>query len=312
MGEPIGKWDQALFEEFKRARPGRQKEALRGKLLVQNAPLIKILLDQFIQPSGKCKHGPNMMKGGTQGFTDIPWEDGYQLASIAFCKAMDRFDPTRKTRHGKPAKLPWYLKLKIRHELQTLVASGGRTVRVPRGHEAEVVGVDLIGEQEVLDRLGGSVDDGIAELEGITPEDVRMWQKTGRWPTREEWEDELARRKTPDTVSAFLQQKCVVQPKARIQRGLVGSAYEAFAEESGFRVLPRGELYQQLAARGHVETRARCGGQPVRAVLGLRLRGVASGEQRPPVVHSPMPADYVSFIAEWIAKDSAFASSRVG
>lgn len=216
--QPVGTWDQELFDDYRKARSRVKRRILLGRLLQQNMPLVKVLVDQFVQPSGKSKHGPNLLKGGTEGFTDIPWDDALQQASIAFCKAMDRFDPSK-------GKLAWYLKVKIRHELQDFMLRGGRTVRIPRKKGVDPVAVELTDDQGALDRWSGGELDGFASIEGITADDVERWDVTGEWP--ETLEEARPVPEDPRTaLERFLEEQVRFRPAARVARDPLAARWE--------------------------------------------------------------------------------------
>lgn len=214
--QPVGTWDQELFDDYRSARSRVKKRILLGRLLEQNLPLVKVLVDQFVQPTGKSKHGPNLLKGGTEGFQDIPWDDAIQQASIAFCKAMDRFDPSK-------GKLAWYLKLKIRHELQDFVSRGGRTVRIPRKPGIDEVPVELTDDQNALDRWSGGELAGFASVEGIEAEDLERWEATGEWPESLEDLEPLDPR---TALERFLEEQVRFRPAARVARDPLAARWE--------------------------------------------------------------------------------------
>lgn len=285
MGDPsrIGTFDPELFRRYRKAKEP-EKTRLLEQLFVENRPLIKILLDQFIQPgSANGKHGPNFLKGGTSGFHEIPWEDGMQEASIAFKKAMEQFDPRKAS---APNKIAWYLKVKIRHELQMYMEKGHRLVRVPKDHLDQLPHIGVEGDQEVLDRLGGAEEVGFFGLEGPTEEEVAEWERTGDWP---ESIEEYRRRKDPRCpLDKFLDIKCRRGPKFKAPRFLVVGNYESYCREV-LQVEPMGreDFYRELALRGHEETCMRHEGSPIRAIGGLRLASGYKSIGKGPVPRRP-------------------------
>jgi sigma-70-like protein len=147
-GKPL---DLALFAQFRAAAPGPRKRRLLEQLMWENEPLAKLLTGQLCGfGESTRKRGFRAMAGCT-GFRDLEVEDALQAGLIALQKALEQFDPSK----GKFAP---YAKLKLRHELQRLVFSGGSLVRVPRG-KGDAIPVSLHGEEGELDVMGGGYDD---------------------------------------------------------------------------------------------------------------------------------------------------------
>jgi hypothetical protein len=141
----------------------------------ENEPLSKLLVDQLCGRGDASRKRGFRAMSGCAGFRELDWDDAAQAGLLALQKALEQFDPSK----GKFAP---YCKMKLRHELQRLVFYGGTLIRVPRGNGVDPIGVALVGEQQDLDMMSGGYEDGVAATEGITPEMVADWERTGEWP----------------------------------------------------------------------------------------------------------------------------------
>lgn len=275
MQYEIGKWSQELFDQFHATPAGPKKRILLDRLMVVNEPLAKIIASQLCGFGEPTRRKGFRAMGGCQGFRDLPIDDALQAARIALCKALEQFDP------GKGKFAP-YVKLKMRHELQRLVYYGGSLVRVPRGEEDRAVPVVLMSEEDELARSAGGIEDGIAALEGITPEDVARWEETGEWP---ESPDEIRK---PDVVrieipkiavetsfETIASRLFVFHPNGRTETWWAHNLYRVACRRGGIEEMPRPHFVEKLGRLGPVrETTLRTspGASPVRALAGLRLQ----------------------------------------
>jgi hypothetical protein len=313
MGE-IGKWDPALFTRF-RAAKGIRRRHLLEQLLVENTPLIKLLLEQLRGGKNSGRKGMKVL-GGCQGIDELDWDDAMQASRIAFVKAAEAFDPAK-------GKIAGYLKLKMRHELQTLVTNELRLARVPRGRESELIPVALVGEQQELDRMGGSVEDGLADVEGITAEDVERWGASGEWPeTLEEARVQTSARRASaepeqpadprSALERFLEEELVRRANARVPKSLVASTYEQFCVSLSQQPVSREELYDSLESTGLTETRMRWRGRPIRALAGATLKKGVTTKVSAGTHAAPVRADkqhdyekwYGNLLQTWVRKGS--------
>lgn len=271
-----GKWDSELFARY-RASAGPRRRMMLGQLLYENEPLIKLLVDQLCGRGSKPRRGARTFMGGCQGFREIPWEDAMQGGRMAFVKACEQFDPSK-------GKISWYLKNKIRHELQMIVTRELRLVRVSRGRESEIVPVALVGEQAELDVMGGACDAGLVESDDITPEDVERWSASGEWPedldeARAQVEARRALGAEPPPATArpaietFLVLRAELRPSARTLVWEAHNAYRLECRIAGEDELSRPEFVRELALRANLrEVRIRTAENPAaRALAGLRL-----------------------------------------
>lgn len=259
---PVGKWNPELFARYRAAKPGPVRRALLNELLRINAPLVKTLVDQL------CGRGEVKRKavklGGCQGFRDIPWDDAYQAGCIAFMKAMDRFNPAK-------GKLPFYLLMKIRYELQVIVSNELRLARVPRGHEADAVTVDLVGEQRELDEMGGSVEAGRIgdEWEGV--EDLGGAVVFGLGDLVGAPDNDIAPRPLP--LVRFFEERLVFRSSARVALVPLFAQWEQFSIEVG-EMGTASQLREALREKGVRRTSVRVcwAPQTVEGFAGVTLR----------------------------------------
>lgn len=260
----IGVWDAEKFAAFRASpRGSARRRTLQNELVIENTPLVKVLVDQLC---GWHKQTGRTKLGGCQGFSEIPWEDAYQGGLIALMKALEQFDPSkRKGRdRGSKYKISRYLLLKIRHELQVIVHSGGQIVRAPREAGIEVP-VALVGEQEVLDGLGGGMQDGIAVVdEFITPQDIERWHRDGwtrdprrilserkmkaRWEARTEALLERQQIDPAEPVASFLKLRCSVGPSARATEWEIDNAFRVDCRRARIEQMERADFLRAVSA----------------------------------------------------------------
>lgn len=225
-----------------------------------NEPLIKVLTDQLCGRAPAERFARRMHQFiSVPGAEDIEWETSMNAGRFAFLKAMDRFDP------GK-GKIAYYLKMKIRYELQCLVEKAG-VVNTPRGlrpdleyfedddHAGRVTAhaAELEGDDELLDvaDLRGRVD----FLRDMKPANV-FFQVDAR-----------------PVLQVLLEDHVAFRSSARCPATALRGRYRSLAERRG--ELARVELLDQvLLERGVRLTRTRVEWSPVpvRAFAGVGLQ----------------------------------------
>lgn len=265
------KFDPELFARY-RAATGAAKRTLLDQLVWENEPLMKILVDQLCGRGPARKNGIKL--GGLDGFRDVDWDDAMQCARVAFLKAMDQWRPDGGSR------LPYYLLLKIRYEIQCLVQREG-LARVPRGREDEAFAVDLVGEQQALDELSrGHHEDGLVTSEDFTTEDVERWAETGEWPEDAQTAKvdvarhrEIQRLESWNPIEAFLSTQLVFWAEHRTPRQRVFARFDRFLIAHNA-VVGRGVLVASLAQRGVRQVSVWAEGTAVRGFAGVDLRAV--------------------------------------
>jgi hypothetical protein len=187
-----GEWDVELFHQYRQAT-GERKRMIGSRIILDNTPLIKLLLEQLTRryrPKPGQRLPPAAKMGGCAGFDKIPWDDAMQAGRIALMKAMESYDPVKSK-----GRIGFYLAMKFRYELQRLVLSE-HLVRVGRGYEKERPDIELTDDYEALDRWSGGECDITTLPEGVTAEDMERWQRTGKWP------DELP---VPEAIAAAVE-----------------------------------------------------------------------------------------------------------
>ena len=123
----VGAFDPELFARYRKARAGSPlRSALENRLVIENTPLVKTLVDQMLGRGEVKRRG----KFGSQrqAFAAIDWDEAMQAGRIALMKALQGFDPSK-------SKLSSYLVWKVRYELQCLIGRGKKAV------ELDLVGV---------------------------------------------------------------------------------------------------------------------------------------------------------------------------
>lgn len=262
-----GVLDVELLAQYRKAK-GEKRRAIGGRLFQENLGLVKLLLDQVLGRGAAQARSVRLPGAGTKGFRELEWDEAFAAASIAFLKALDQFDPAR-------GKISSYLKFKIIYELQCLISREG-LARSDRGDGG--VDIALTGEQEVLDRLGGSEESGPVAVEGITADDIAEWDRTGEWPEdleelRAQREAERVARLPPDgrgPLQRFLEDELEFRPRRRVLRSAVVARFEVVAFGLPLR---RGTLHRALIARNVTEVRIwEPGVGPRRGYEGVALR----------------------------------------
>lgn len=296
----IGTWDGELFARFRALvgpPPARGKaprplspEARRMQhiLMVQNEPLVKLLVDQLCGRGEPKKGRPRKKLGGLIGAEHIPWEDAMQAGRIALSKALLGLDPTK-------GKLSGYLLFKIRYELQCILPKE-TTIYAPRGKEKERPDCRLVGEQVELDALSRESEfGGISEIDGLTPEMIQQWASTGEWPELEDFEAQRAAARTTKIISIpspaivltpleqWLKDECRFATTARVTQWDLQNAVRLSFRARGLVEPSRSELVSHLATwRGVREMRVRdLSKEPRRGLAGVRL-----------TTNRPGPSDY--------------------
>lgn len=154
MNARIGVWDPELFSAYRAAPDGYRKKALANQLYIENEPLVKTLVAQMLgkgEPKGR--HIPAELRRLNRAENVESWEDGMGAATIGFAKALRDFDPSIIGRNGKPVKIPFFLGMKIKYELQCLIERS-TNVRTPRDTPSELVprGFERFEVEEDLER----------------------------------------------------------------------------------------------------------------------------------------------------------------
>ena len=235
----VGAFDPELFARYRKARAGSPlRSALENRLVIENTPLVKTLVDQMLGRGEVKRRG----KFGSQrqAFAAIDWDEAMQAGRIALMKALQGFDPSK-------SKLSSYLVWKVRYELQCLIGRGKKAVEL-----------DLVGEQRELDELGGAEETGLAAVEDFTAGDVEAWAESGQWPeSLEELREARAAALPVDArpvLAVFLEEHLVFAPSGRVAASALFGRLEAVAWPAP---PPRAALVEQLRARGCVERRVR-------------------------------------------------------
>ena len=88
----VGAFDPELFARYRKARAGSPlRSALENRLVIENTPLVKTLVDQMLGRGEVKRRG----KFGSQrqAFAAIDWDEAMQAGRIALMKAMQGVRP---------------------------------------------------------------------------------------------------------------------------------------------------------------------------------------------------------------------------
>lgn len=267
-----GEWDVNLFFQY-RAATGERKRLIGSRIILDNTPLIKLLLTQLTRKF-RARPGqrlpPAAKMGGCQGFDKIPWDDAMQAGRIALLKAMESYDPVKSK-----GRIGFYLAMKFRYELQRLVLSE-HLVKVGRGYEKFRPDIELSDDSEALDRWSGGYCDPVCLPEGVTSEDIEGWEESGKWPdappelpSPPQPPPELPR--TPGWVR-FLS-RCTFTPNGRAVLSDAYYAYRLDCREEGVTGVSRPVFVAELKPHGVTEKFVRAHkSRPSRGLAGIRIR----------------------------------------
>ena len=277
-----GAWDAALFEQY-RAATGEHKRRIGSRIILDNTPLIKLLLEQLTRryrPKPGQRLPPAAKMGGCAGFDKIPWDDAMQAGRIALMKAMESYDPVKSK-----GRIGVYLAMKFRYELQRLVPSEHFGMCK---HSLEI---DYTDDHEALDRWSGGECDILTLPEGITSDDMERWQRTGVWPdempTPHAQEKSRVQEKPPLPALPALPAvppgwqrflgRCIFVPSGRVLLRETYNLYRLDCMFVGDAELARPAFVEALGFKGVRETRVRPGphAYSVQGLAGVRLSPIA-------------------------------------
>jgi hypothetical protein len=237
----IGKWDEPLFQSFRRAK-GKKRRALLSELLKVNTPLIKLIVSQIAgvgdektAPGGRIRRSSRMRVPGAD---QVPWDDLMQAGLHGMAHALGKFDPTK-------GKISGYFRWWALTNIQRLVRKEAM-IKTPDRQDA--VSVALFDDADALDRIATDHDSGgLAEVEGLTPELVAQWGRTGDWPdSLEAWRASTRVYSVPrPPLDVFLERRCTRSYSARAP---LWPLWNAWRVECGLAGRPSGTQPQWLAA----------------------------------------------------------------
>jgi hypothetical protein len=296
-----------MHAEYQSLPAGTRKTRLETQLFRDNEPLLRTIIDQITGrwkpkfPGQRVPYAARM--GGRFGLSRLEYEDAMQAGRVAFGKAIRDLDP-------KKGKISGYLAMKCLAEVQNVATFGHHLFHLPDGRPEELrMSASLVGLPSEDEAMGGTwrayvqASDDIGApiaVDGVTPEDLAEWERTGEWPeSLEEWEAQKAAREAvePRVVLApspvvysfprpvvvvtgldlFVEQ-CVLHEngKGSIEMHAAWNAYRIECRIAGLPELPRSQFIRELVSTWDVrETSIRVDGKPRRAIGGIRLRTAA-------------------------------------
>lgn len=274
----VGKWDQALFDQFKAAPAGPRKRFLLDKLLKQNLPLVKILVSQL---AGVTDEKTPVVRRRTAARSKVPyadecqWEDLLQAGLCGMATALERFDPSK-------GKIAGYARWQILYQMQKLTKTH-HFVHTPDDKWDQRPGVSFFDDEAVIDRMAG---------EDVNLFEEEPWKYVESVEQAREWAadmgDETAqaeivaesrkvisipRALIPIIVTAmenFIRQ-CVFAPHARIDMWSAYNAYRVECRLLGEPEMPRRAFVEALSPKSVSEKFVRVEGKVSRGLAGVKL-----------------------------------------
>lgn len=147
----IGKFDPELYARM-RAASGTLRRLLLNRLVIENEPLVKILVGQILgraerktgQTPGRPGSSRRRFGGRLLGAEDLDWDDAMQAGRMGMAKALENLDLEK-------GKLSGYARTKIYYEMQC-VLSTSTIVKVDRGRQ-DTVGATHFEEADAFEAV---------------------------------------------------------------------------------------------------------------------------------------------------------------
>ena len=247
----VGRWDQALFERFRKAADRVQRTQLLGELARTHNPLVLKLTRQL-------KSDETTGHRGIAGSERLTWLEALSAARVAEVRALQEYDTTKGGDGGKA--WPTFLKWKILDELQRAIQESAVVMRGRRRRPPDVEYFDNDDELEadVADATGLQ-----ATLESFLTQHCRFAAaaRVAACEVRERYESFVV--------------NAIASSAASGERGRYESILLARDQAA-----PRGELARVLLERGARRTMVRVPWEPapVRGFAGVRLQDGENAE----------------------------------
>jgi len=281
MGE-VGRFDFDLFRAYRRAP--RRNALFLNRLIRENEPLLKVLTAQLMGRPPKDAHARTMRNRLRVPYAeDLPWEEALNAARVALLKALrpGGFNPAK-------GKLSWYLKLKIRHELQELVQ---RESLVKIGRDQAPASAEYYEDEDHLGRLTRDALEGLDQVDGEDLDDVVTVEQLEdaidiRLSVAEPEPPPPPRDLRPALV-VLLEEHLRFARLARAPASAVHGRLETLARSRG-EYIARGALARALLERNvpRITMRVAWSSSPVEAFAGIALQATS----RAPLRQTPTEA----------------------
>ena len=231
-----GAFDKELFTKYRNSK-GKERRALEGTLILQNTPLVKLLVAQY---RGEDNSPPR--RGFTKakrepGIESLEWEECYAAGMTGMLKAVRGLNLEK----GGFTK---YTAWKIRHELQGAITKA-QVVSVPKGSDRadRPKGFDFFEDEEGMQRALLTKREAEEGLDDGLDEDGKP--------------KALVRPKS--AIADFIERRCQFRPIFVTMREVMFCAYETHARMLDFPVATH-MLEEALEAKGVVAMKGKTTG----------------------------------------------------
>lgn len=275
----VGRWNEELFQRFRKARSQTERRELLDALLRTNAPLVKILVGQLAgiadEKTSSRKRKPTRMK--VVGADEMPWDDLMQAGYQGMAHALGKFNPEK-------GKISGYARWWILTNLQRLMKKE-QWVRAPKGEKVDVSLFDWSDrdalEKAGVDQTGGASDVDESHVEDVlTIDQLDEWEDAGTWPPEMLWaRPNYLRLRMPKAYSigrrpidVFLERMCVFGRRAdRAPLWPLWNSWRLDCLEARRPEGTRADFLATLAKRDVVEKCVRYDGTPQRGLARVKL-----------------------------------------
>ncbi len=277
-----------LFDRYRKAKPGGPlRRLLADQLLRLNEGLVVKLCAQLLGRDKDGNRTGSRFRHPTGRVYDadlLEWEDAMQIARMAFARALESFDPRK-------ASIAWYARWWVKDYLDRTTCISA-PITTPQKKNDQRPSCEVLSPlpprsgdgPETVRWLGqhlGTVEDGPVALEGLTPDMVSEWERTGEWPETlveaiEREEPTESPVPTRPLLDRFVDEQLVFASAGRVPTVTLHARFERAALTEGAPVDRRG-LQARIRDRGVRASRMRVPWSltPVACYAGVRLQPAA-------------------------------------